>query len=523
MYTFAILIFALSSLVSFTTADIYQYPQYLAVNFDFDPGVPASFYPQTVAAMLAAVNQTRGSDKRILSLSFDFWTLYDGDIPTMLNSTDALLSLVEQFDLPLTISIDATQWWQYRPDLWNWWNTSFAGYNPENRMNVEWTAPTPANATSISWRNWGSQFRMPSPAPNFLSPAYQQAAAESMIPIAQRIAQWYISLPPNKKYLLGYIRCVQELWEGTNYFYYPGANLPNGTPAWLPDKDPMTGVAGSVQLGYAALCTSQVLCNGTITTAQLDLIISTFITFAGQVLIDAGIPRSRIMSHTGSFFSNPPTKTIAFNSAAAAITTTTAPGWSIYNEAAVNISNNLGIPEALESVKNTPWGAPEFNPFLGTKGTVDSWKNAFLNTFGYKNNRLIVLQNWNSIYPSNPIGQEGLVQALLDIPDCLVDAAYNFSVTMINSTTLELQFILGPDTDNANLYISVVNNIFLPSGEIATPSLTIPLTPAMNSYLLNLNEVGNGLIPIYWQISSTGCNDSQMINSEVQIINVNTT
>ena len=47
----------------------------------------------------------------------------------MLKSTDALLSLALTNDLPLSISIDATQWWQFREDLWNWWDDSRPTYN----------------------------------------------------------------------------------------------------------------------------------------------------------------------------------------------------------------------------------------------------------------------------------------------------------------------------------------------------------------------------------------------------------
>lgn len=510
------LLYPLATVPSSAPSSIYSSPQYLALNFDFDPGYPSSFSQQTITNMLQALNQTRGSRKRVLAFSFDFWSLYDADIPTMINSTDALLQLVTDNDLPLSISIDATQWWQFRPDLFNWWNSSLPTFNPLNKYNVEWFGWSPDNATSVSWRNWGSQFRMPSPAPNFASPAYQRAAAESMMPIASRIALWYRQLPPNKKYLLGYIRCVQELWIGTNYFYYPGGNYPNGTPGWDPAHDPTGGLPNTTQLGYAAICTSGLACNGTITTAQLDTIVSSLITFTGQVLLDAGIPRSRIMSHTG-FFNDPPTDTLVFNSAAAAVTTMAAPGWSLYNQATLNMSNNIGVPEALESIANTPWGAPEFNPYLGSNGTLEGWTAAFLNTFSYKNNRLLVLQNWGSIYPSNPVGQQGVVNALLDIPDCLVDSANYFGSTLLNSTFVLLQFTLGSDTDSAVLNIGIINNVFLPSGELAATLLSIPLTNTATEYTLNLMDVGNGTVPIYWQITSNGCT-SQSIVSEVQIL-----
>lgn len=84
----------------------------------------------------------------------------------------------------------------------------------------------------------------------------------------------------------------QELWQGTNYWWYPGANLPNGTVAWPPSADPQTGVAGSAQVGYAALCAhGNGACSGAVTTARLDAVIASFVEFAAGVLTDAGIPR----------------------------------------------------------------------------------------------------------------------------------------------------------------------------------------------------------------------------------------
>lgn len=72
------------------------------------------------------------------------------------------------------IELDGINYWQARPDLWNWWDKSKPGYNPENKKNVEWTDWTPDSAVKIGWRNWGSQHRV-LPMPNLMSPAYLKA------------------------------------------------------------------------------------------------------------------------------------------------------------------------------------------------------------------------------------------------------------------------------------------------------------------------------------------------------------
>ena len=253
-------------------------PQYICLNNNqgWRTDNPASFTQASVDAVLAAVNGTRGlADGRArLCLSFDFWIFYAGDVPTMVKSAEALVALAEENDLPLSVSIDATQWWSTRPDLWNWWNASAPGYDPANRLNVEWTGwDASRDATALSWRNWGSQFRMPTPAPNYAAPAFRKAAAETMAPIAAVFARWYAGLPAGKKHLLAYVRCTQELWQGTNYFIYPNSTLPSGpNPAWRnTSADPTTGLKDSVQIGYAALCTGpSKQCSGAVTTSALD-------------------------------------------------------------------------------------------------------------------------------------------------------------------------------------------------------------------------------------------------------------
>jgi predicted metal-dependent TIM-barrel fold hydrolase len=47
------------------------------------------------------------------------------------------LSLAKQYDIPVVVQLDGEQWWEARPDLWNWWDPGRAGYNPRNRWNVE--------------------------------------------------------------------------------------------------------------------------------------------------------------------------------------------------------------------------------------------------------------------------------------------------------------------------------------------------------------------------------------------------
>ncbi len=87
------------------------------------------------------------------------------------------LSLAQQYDIPIVVQLDGEQWWDARPDLWNWWNRGCDGYDPRNRRNVEWTGWGSEYAMKIAWRNWGRQIRV-LPPPNLMSPPYRLACQE---------------------------------------------------------------------------------------------------------------------------------------------------------------------------------------------------------------------------------------------------------------------------------------------------------------------------------------------------------
>lgn len=90
-------------------------PQYLCVNKGFPGGWliddPSTFTQSSIDAILAAFGGERGGAARRLCVSFNAWTLImtPANETTMLRSVDALLSLVETNDLPLSLSLDPTQ------------------------------------------------------------------------------------------------------------------------------------------------------------------------------------------------------------------------------------------------------------------------------------------------------------------------------------------------------------------------------------------------------------------------------
>jgi hypothetical protein len=495
-------------------------PQYICLNKAFPGGWlindPSTFTQASIDAILAAVGGQRGSANRKLCVSFNAWTLImsPANETTMLASIDALLALALANELPLSISLDPTQWWDSRPDLWNWFDPSKPGFSPANVANVEWTGPSPANATLISWRNWGSQFRLATPHPNFASVAFRGAAAASVTPLAARIAAWYRALPVGKKWLLAYVRATQELWVGTNYYYYANGNV---LAPESPANDPTGGPGGAaVQLGYAAVCGSAGSgvpgCSGKpgdhLSVAQLDAVVSSFAAFAAQVLLDAGIPRSRVMVHTGAFFGNAPSckSNCSFNSPQAALVQGAYPAWSLYG-AETFAADNAGLPTALNAIGGAAWGACEWLPFFSPGHNESDWSDAFEGTLRFLNNRLIVVQNFESIEKDG--NATAAVAAALGGVSCVVDAPTALAASVKRKTSVAISWTASP-TCCVSSQILIVSSmgLTLPNGNLAVPDVaTAQLGPDTNQYNLQL-PAGMSAGEIFVQVvtySMQGC------------------
>ncbi len=535
-------LFLLALLPALTHA-VLDRPSYLCVNKGYGvPGPnawlatdPASFTQASIDELLASFNHTLGSDTRRLCVSFNMWVLFGGaPAATYLASLNALLALVEANSLPLSISLDPTQWWQGRPDLYNWWDPAAPGYSPANTANVEWTGPSPANATAISWRNWGSQFRMPTPHPNYASPAFRAAAAEALLPLAGRLAQWYSGLPSARRWLLAAVRATQELWIGTNYYYYPGGNSLAPLP---PAQDPTGGPGAALQLGYSAVCgglgaaarAATPGCGSSdaqgqpqpLSTAQLDAVVSSFLSFSAGLLLQAGIPRSRLAVHTGSFFQAPPPCTprtpafphacAAFNSPAAALVPEAAPGWSMYGEG-TEAGGDAGVPTALAALQGAPWAAPEWNIFTGPQR---AWAAALNGTLAFGNNRLLVVQNYESI--AGDAGACAAVAAAVAAPPppCFIDAPTQLAaqpqgsaggVFALSWQQAQAGGAAGSSGAVASFEVraSTLSEL-LPSGQLAVPDvLAVTLPGGQLSAGLTLPP-GFAADHVFWGVTARSC------------------
>ncbi len=300
------------------------------------------------------------------------------------------LSLSEQYNMPVLIQLDGEAWWRNRPDLWNWWDKSGPGFNPENRANVEWTSWTPDSAVKIGWRNWGKQIRV-LPMPNLMSPRYREASRTELKKLIPVIMDWYYNLPEDKKYLLAGIKLGWESSLGVNNWYYPNGNSYLDKPV---KDDPTYGIdvnklpdRGVSAIGYAAVKTSGIAESGRLTEEMQATVVARHLEDWCRLASELGVPRKLLFTHVGSWARGE-------NHYYAALNEYSCPGWSFYTYA-----DNLGKDStAMDAVKksNAPfWAATEW--LLQGEQTQEDWISALQNTIINANARYVCIYNWNSV------------------------------------------------------------------------------------------------------------------------------
>ena len=169
---------------------------------------------------------------------------------------------------PVEITLDPVQFY-YSSNLWNWYDPKQPGFNENNVNNVEWTSWSSTNATMISWRNWGQQFRMPTPQPNLASPALIKRTKDGLFEIISAIRDWYDRQKDVDRKVLISIKLGEEVDVGANFYYYPNGNEIYRNNPTSSKSDPTYGLNSSKGLfgglqpqGYNMLQTLKIRTSG---------------------------------------------------------------------------------------------------------------------------------------------------------------------------------------------------------------------------------------------------------------------
>jgi|688.fasta_scaffold24433_1 hypothetical protein len=298
------------------------------------------------------------------------------------------LSLSERFDIPIVVQLDGEQWWGNRPDLWNWWDPTSPGYNPDNRNNVEWSGWGPEHAIKIAWRNWGRQIRV-LPPPNFMSKRYRDACHDEMKVLVPLVLKWWQGLPEEKKHLLIGIKLGWESSIGVNSFHYPDGNVLLDKPE---AEDPKTGIKsdqipsrGVAAIGYAAVTTAELANHGDLQEAHLAQVISMHLADLCALSAKLGVPRDKLFTHVGAWKEGE----LLYD---AALNPNSCPGWSFYQHAS-DPAKDTGVQQVLRKSDAPHWAAVEWL----VSGDEPTWRKSIERTLLDPKCRYLCIYNWSGI------------------------------------------------------------------------------------------------------------------------------
>lgn len=355
--------------------------------------------PDTVEkALFTEVLDTVGAranlaQTRRLGLSF-ILSYLNGSRDVLTETLRRLLSLAEKLETPVLIVLDGQNWWDGRPDLWNWWDAHQPGFDPKNVENVEWTDPGAEHAVKVCWRNWGRQLRV-KPAPNLMSARYRDACRAEIEHFAPIIKTWADKLAPERRYLFPGLKVGWEASIGINAFHYPNGNHYIEASPDDETNDPHGGLdksrdfaGGLVPLGYAALASEGVKPkDARVTLADHERIVASYLQFLASACRGVGYEARHLFLHSGGQFAPWP----LHYSHKVPITADAVPGWSLYNTAP-DAAGDLGA--SLDAASRNDWCAAEW---LTHAETAEGWKGDLSRALNFRHCRNLTIYNWEGI------------------------------------------------------------------------------------------------------------------------------
>ncbi|MGN1099065.1 MAG: hypothetical protein ACI4S9_01860 [Christensenellales bacterium] len=379
-------------------ATVNQFPQYISMH-KTDSGSGSNIwnlgnpYTITESGVQEIINTIglKGSEDRRLAIAYTF-SFARYELSNTVAALEKILGYSEKYDIPVILHLDGVNYVDYYPEIWNWFDPTIAGYDPENRKNVERFDWGEGNEVKIGWRNWGTQMRV-NPMINLASEEFRKMQKDCLDVLYKQVADWYKKLPVNKKYLLGGVVTGWELSTyAQNYYYedgnsYYGSSKPDPTGTETSGSlDQATGYYASIPLGYAAAEQMGLQPEkGLLKMETIDAICLDFMEFLIDLAVENGIPANRIITHASEL-----PKTVNYGgghsgkaSISKRINEGVTPGWSLYWD--------LAYEEKYVGLANGgPWAAIEMR----------SWGLSYdflKSVISYRNCKLFNIYNWEAI------------------------------------------------------------------------------------------------------------------------------
>lgn len=526
-----------------------QDPQYVIINLanikeEYDWNVDDETWNKTVKpALKKELQELRdtlgtGSDQRRLAWSVIVtYNEYPLDIATeqspYVTYVKRILAVAEEENMPVFLPLNGFQWWNQLPELWNYWdpdgtrtpgctNSNYsncpfpelkdpefrkrfiAGYNPDNKYNVEWINwedPMPLNT-----RDWGGGPFQHAPIPNLVD---HQQTERSFVDIQKERVDVITQI----------IVPVVTRWEeeGKGYLF---AGISIGTEISLNatiktgDDFKPYGYRGMQDISCPVeepTCLKGTNMNRGEMDALRQQIVSRYITTLAEVATRNGIPKQRVYSHVWSEVD--PKETVKFvDYYDAANSWYARPGLSMYTYGNIPFALTV-LNRGLKKYGEPVWAIPEFS------SSDDSWAKALEATLNNDRNpaRLINIYNKREIWnkPAVPAVREFLTKPVIT-PQCTLSEIQTITPEHSNTPSkLDWEPVQKKSTPTEASVLLYRYDIPLRSEK---PAYTLSVEANKTELKPDYKQIEPGLY--HWIVIETGCDGARTVSSLPQKITV---
>ncbi len=438
-----------------------------------------------------------------------------------------ILEIAEEQNFPVFVPLNGFQWWDNLPELYNWWDSDgtktdpkffsrqknpedfkrrfIAGYNPDNKWNVEWQNWTTPMTLNI--RNWGGGGFRIAPPPNLLnnplrSTTYRDIQGQRLAVIVEEIAKKREEWEAQGK---------EDLFVGLSIGTEVSLNA-SVTPA---DEFKPYGYRGiqdySCPVGQPT-CGERAACSGFTDTAECLLttrtkVVAQYLEENARNITKLGIEKSKIYTHVWSeALAGEPRYT---NYAAGAYNFYSQPGMSFYGYA----KNPLSHPDFSRMIAwngNPIWGAIEYSAGFETKDWISGLQSSLFNATASA--ALSVIYNWDGLPPAAIPAIQTVLRSQEPVDRCTMSEPKAVGMRLVHNPSA-LQWEVSDKAEQQRIVVY--------EGFVASPSKkpihSIDLSPTDTqvSFPTTLNPG-----TYTWMVQNIGCDGRKNTSSQPQTITI---